>query len=253
MFTTAANRYDHAVTNVANAAKLNLSATFGAFNNGTSIQQQSVAVGSAMEQSLAGLEQARDIRVALAKQADAPQADVSSAIMGGGAGVSGGPTLKGEILGGIAIGAVGVMNAPAAAVLAVGAATIGAAKWAMSSPGGAEHAGVLHAAVDAGATSFKDYGSTDVAGKDGYYTDVLGDSWHADGTAVGKGITTPAPAMRPLDPALMQAAGLVVADMGADRVRDDLMFASVAEKRLEQQAGAAMQHHMKVIAPALTA
>jgi hypothetical protein len=252
VFNTAANQYDHAVMNVANVAKLDLSATFKPFANGTSLGQQAGATSAAMDQSMSGLEQARDIRLALAKQLDASQNSGPSAMMGGGADFSGGPNLKSEILsGGVAL-AVGAINPAAGAAIAAGSALIGAAKWALSSPSAGQHAGTLHAAVDNVATSFKDYGSADVAGEGGHYVDALGDSWHADGTAVGKGITTPAnPVLKPLDPRLMLAAGLVIDEMGADRVREDLMFASHAEKRLEQQAGAAMQHQRKVLMPSL--
>lgn len=232
MFTTAASRYD-AVGAVANQIPgASLAATFKPHAGDQSVG----AADSAHDQALRGLEAARDIRGALAGAAGQKLHSGEAAPSAGASGSS----LKSQVLDGAAGAAIFAMNPVAGAAYAGVTAVAEAAHFAanafsMGIGPGADHAGLLHAAVNPGKSAF---GPLMTKGKEkdpilSGYTDALGEEWGMGGVSA-----SPRPG-HAINARMQAAAGIVVGDLGGEAVQKQLAGASYIEKRLQQQAAAA--------------
>jgi hypothetical protein len=110
-----------------------------------------------------------------------------------------------------------------------------------STHSGFEHAGLQHAALGGGKSSFQPLSSSDGEGrKSKHYTDALGGEWTWGGQPA------PPPQLQFTNPSdfefnagLLKSAGRIVDAHGRDKVLEDLKVETNAEKRLNKQDGAA--------------
>ncbi len=212
----------HAVEQVLNAPSLTGAFQPASFSNLKDVnpQYQAASFEAGVLQSKAGLEQAKDARVALAAAVkDNPDASGPQIEQGG-------PSILKEGLKIASAGAAAVafpqFAGPIAAIGMLDTAA-SAIRSAMS-------------AVDREyqQSSFK----SAAASKSDKYHDVMGGVWDEDGWASAEPV---APANAPVQPMLMQAAQNVVTDRGTKSVMKDLAVASQAENKLQEQLGSNLE------------
>jgi hypothetical protein len=242
-FTTAAKGYDvgsiGALGAVANGAGIDLSATFKPHAAGDKLG----AADAAHDQAAAKLEQARDARFALSGALEQKQ---DGGKWSGHGVAANRPSLKAQLLDGAAntaIFAVDPSVGAACMVATVIAETVRFAQNALSMGGDGAvgaHAGIQHAAINPGKSTFGSL--TKERGRDPIlleYIDSMGSNWGEGGLAVtNQPVQSPRPG-HAINPKMQAAAGIVVDQLGEEQIRKELSGASIAEKRLAQQAAAA--------------
>lgn len=208
------------------------------------VKAEAGASASAIVETGDKLDQVADIRQALTAQLGAEQKQSVGPDPSGGRGGVIGNVMKA----GAALGLGFVLGGPAGAAVGMAAAIGDAAKFAakaVAAPAGFEHAGLQHAILNPGASHF---GSIKASSKDDgpdpaqSYTDSMGSTWN-NGFRAMPGVT-PQFSVRPNDPRyaadLMNAAGKVVGERGADEVAKELSGVTKIEQKLGMQMKSAV-------------
>ncbi len=235
----AGNSSNDAISTVANYVGVDLSATIKPQNEidlskgGVDFKQHADAVGSALQETAAKVEDLGKIEQALHGQlADAPAG-------GGDAGLG----RSGGLSRGMAIGLMGALGlvSPAAAA---GMGMIEAVRFAatpVQAPGIHTHA--AERPIGSGPSDFKSpVGRSGKADQQlSVYEDALGGQWNSQtGFAVPVATQPPPASVMQRDRDINAAAGVVVGKLGADAVSKDLGQVGEAKKRLGQQGQEAL-------------
>lgn len=211
----------HAVDHVLNGISApsitpNFSAHAGAHNATASVE-------GALKQSLGGLEQAKDARVALAAVSEQSKEQAGANLTSMDA--AKGPSILGQIGQAIGVAAIASVSPGIAAAVAMGGAVMGA-KSMMAKSGGdvidAEYA----------KSDFKSFDNS-MAEVDAFYS--------ATGDAEGQTYTAGFVNQPGIQIGMLEAARDTVAALGAKQVQSDLGTASANEQNLERQLGATRQ------------